>query len=168
MSKKYSSELLKEKAQKAEKETQTFFARLKKRPPKKLDEIVHQLHDEVFEEIDCLDCANCCQSISPIVTTKDISRISKWMKMKEADFIERYLQIDAEQDYVFRTSPCPFLGAGHYCDIYELRPKACREYPHTDRRRFVQLLDLSRKNCHYCPAVFEVVEKMKQHPLLKK
>jgi len=136
---------------------------LKKKKPKDLDQVTLQLHQEAFEHIDCLDCANCCKSISPIVTDKDIQRIAKHLKTKPSLFVDAYLFLDEENDYVFKQQPCPFLGADNYCSIYVVRPKACAEYPHTDRNKFRQLLPLSLKNTIICPAVYEVFEGLNKH-----
>ena len=156
---------VRELARKKAEENRAFFKKLKKKPPRNLDEVVHTLHEEVFSEFDCLTCANCCSSISPIVTDKDIERLARHLKMKPARLIEQYLHLDDDQDYVFNDTPCPFLMPDNYCMVYEYRPKACREYPHTDRRRFAQILPLTLKNCEYCPIVFEVVERLKQQNL---
>lgn len=144
-------------------ENKTFFARLRKKKPKNLDKIVHELHDEVFQEMDCLDCANCCKSISPTLYDKDVERLAKHFKLKPSQFVDQYLYIDDEGDYVFQQTPCPFLLNDNYCMAYESRPKACREYPHTDRKRFHQILNLTLKNTEVCPAVFDVVEKLKKN-----
>ena len=149
-------------------ETTTFFAKLKRKKPKQLDDITHQLHDKVSDQFDCLTCANCCKSIGPRITDKDIERIAHKLKMKEVDFIARYLRIEDDQWYIFKESPCPFLLPDNYCLIYEFRPKACREYPHTDRRRFYQLLDLTMLNRELCPIVYEVVERLKKEDLGQK
>jgi len=146
-------------------ENKIFFARLKKKKPKNLDKIVQKLHDEVFQEIDCLDCANCCKSISPTLYDKDINRLAKHLKIKPSQFVEKYLYLDEEGDYVFKETPCPFLLNDNYCMVYESRPKACREYPHTDRPRFYQILDLTLKNAEVCPAVFELIERLKKEKI---
>ncbi|MFN8207008.1 MAG: YkgJ family cysteine cluster protein [Bacteroidales bacterium] len=138
-----------------------FLAKLKKNPPARLDDIVQQLHQEIFEKIDCLACANCCSSISPLLIDRDIERLASARKEGIADFTARYLEVDEDGDYVFRNTPCPFLGNDHYCAHYEDRPRACREYPHTNRRRFYQLLDLSLKNYTVCPAVFLILEQLR-------
>ncbi len=152
---------LRDKALKLAPETKSLFAKLKKKKPKNLDSIVHQLHDQVFEEIDCLDCANCCKSISPTLYDKDIERLAKHFKMKSSQFVDEYLYVDKDGDYVFKQTPCPFLLPDNYCMAYESRPKACREYPHTDRKRFYQILDLTIKNTEVCPAVYDIVEILK-------
>ncbi|MCD8261039.1 MAG: YkgJ family cysteine cluster protein [Bacteroides sp.] len=76
--------------------------------------------------------------------------------------VETYLRIDEDNDYVFKSMPCPFLGTDNYCCIYEDRPKACREYPHTDRKKFYQLYSLSIKNSTTCPAVLEILERLRK------
>src|SRR6187549_1959012 len=68
------------------------------------------MHKEAFEKVDCLTCANCCKNYSPRFKTPDIKRISKYLGMKEGDFIETYLTLDTEGDYVVKSKPCPFLG----------------------------------------------------------
>ena len=124
---------LNERAKKVEKETKAFFKTVKKNRMRELDDMVHYLHEEVFEETDCLSCANCCRSLGPRITDRDIERIASAKRMKHHEVVSTYLRIDEDNDYVFKNMPCPFLEADNYCSIYEDRPKACREYPHTDR-----------------------------------
>lgn len=144
-----------------EKANKTFFQNLKNRKSKEVDELFHVLHKEAFEQFDCLNCANCCSGISPIITQTDLDRLAKHLKISSSAFLQKYLYMDEDGDFVFHQTPCPFLGADNYCSVYESRPKACREYPHTDRRKMIQILDLTRKNCEYCPVVYEIVEELK-------
>lgn len=143
-------------------ENKKFFAKLRSKPPKKLDYIMQELHEEEFERTDCLSCANCCKTTGPLFTDKDIQRISKHFRMKEFDFIKTYLRIDEEKDYVLQETPCTFLGVDNYCSIYDVRPKACREFPHTDRKKFQQISKLTMENIKMCPAAFNIVEEMKK------
>jgi uncharacterized protein len=143
------------------KENKTFFTKLKKKPPKQLDYIMQDLHEAEFEKIDCLKCANCCKTTGPLFTDKDIIRIAKHFRMKSQQFTEQFLQLDEENDYVLKSVPCTFLDADNYCSIYEVRPKACREFPHTDRKKFQQISNLTLKNVAICPAAFNIVEAMK-------
>lgn len=143
-------------------ENKKFFAKLKKKPPKNLDYLMQDLHDEEFMQTDCLQCANCCKTTGPLFTDKDINRIAKHFRMKPQQFIARYLRIDEDNDYVLQTVPCTFLGADNYCAIYDVRPKACREFPHTDRKKFQQISNLTLKNVAICPAAYNIVEAMKQ------
>jgi len=158
---------LKELTDSRKQEFTAFFKKLKAKKPKNLDDVVHELHEEAFETFDCLTCANCCSGISPMVTEKDIERLAKRMKMKPVEFIERYLYIDDENDYVFQQTPCPFLMADNYCMVYDDRPKACREYPHTDRKRMYQILNITHKNCEVCPIVYCIASELVKSPKLK-
>lgn len=137
-----------------------FFKKLKAKKPKNLDDVFHSLHNEAFAKFDCLTCANCCSSISPVIREIDIERLSKRLKMKPVDFVSAYLQIDEDKDYVFRQTPCPFLMGDNYCMVYDDRPKACREYPHTDRKRMYQILNLTYKNCEVCPVVYYISDEL--------
>jgi len=143
-------------------ENKKYFIKLKKKPPKRLDVIVHELHDQEFEATDCLDCANCCKTTSPIFTEKDISRISKHLRMKEHKFIAQYLHRDEDDFMVLNSTPCTFLDTDNSCFIYDVRPKACSEYPHTNRKKFIQLTELTLKNTEVCPAVYNIVENLKK------
>ena len=139
-----------------------FLASLKKRPPKNLDKLTKQIHEEVFMEIDCTKCANCCKSLGPLFTEADIIRFSKQMRMKLATFEDTYLQVDEDGDKIFQCMPCPFLGTDNLCNIYDVRPKACREFPHTDRNKIYQINQLTIKNTIICPATYLFVEKLRE------
>lgn len=152
---------LKQKAVGKKKENQKFFAGLAKQHKAKLDDAFHSKHEEVFAETNCMQCANCCKTTSPIMTDKDIERIAKYKRMRPGVFTEKYLLMDEEGYYIFTHAPCPMLNDDNACSIYDIRPKACREYPHTDRRNMKGILGLTLKNIEICPAVYEMVEQMK-------
>lgn len=118
-----------------------------------------ELHDEASEAVDCLKCANCCKGYSPRFKTPDIKRISKALRMREGEFIEKYLVLDNEGDYVVKSSPCPFLGADNYCSIYEARPSDCARFPYTDEDVFFKRPKITLKNATFCPIVYRVLEK---------
>lgn len=143
-------------------ENKTFLQSLKKKDERKVDEAFHHVHEAVFAEISCLDCANCCKTTSPIFYQLDVDRVARALRMKPGVFVEKYLRLDEDNDYVLQSSPCPFLDSENRCSVYADRPKACREYPHTNRKKMVQIMDLTFKNTLVCPAVFEMVERMKK------
>ena len=149
-------------AKKATAQNNELIKKLKKKTPKDLDIVVSELHETAFEEYDCLKCGNCCKSLGPRITDRDIEQVAKNLRIRPAGFVEKYLRIDEDNDYVFQSMPCPFIGQDNYCHIYSNRPKACREYPHTDRKKFYQLLDLSLKNTETCPIVFTIFEELKK------
>jgi uncharacterized protein len=139
---------------------QKVKTRLKKLKPKELDEKFEALHDAVFSKIDCLECANCCKTTSPIFLQTDIDRLAKVLKLKSNGFIDAYLTRDSDGDYVLKTAPCPFLDQENKCMVYHERPKACREYPHTNRKKMHGILDLSVRNTLVCPAVFKIFKQI--------
>jgi uncharacterized protein len=119
-----------------------------------------QLHEEVFEKVDCLQCANCCKNYSPRFKTPDIKRIARHLKMKEGAFIETYLKLDEDGDYVVKSTPCPFLGSDNFCSIYEVRPSDCERFPYTDEDVIMKRPQITLKNSSFCPAVYYVLERL--------
>lgn len=134
--------------------------KLAKFNPRELDKVVHSLHHDAFEVFDCLLCANCCRSISPAMSHNDVAQLSLKLKMRPSEIVTRHLQMDEDGDYVFTSAPCPFIDGENYCHVYSHRPKACSEYPHTNRARFYQLLKLSLKNAEICPVVYAILMKL--------
>lgn len=124
---------------------------------KKIDQIFEIEHQKEFENRDCLECANCCKTTSPIFRDTDIKRISSSLKMKEHELINDLLFLDNENDYVLKNSPCSFLNDDNTCSIYNVRPLACKEYPHTNRKKMHQIIDLTIKNSTICPAVSNII-----------
>lgn len=152
-----------EQARLQRKENKLFFEKLKKRKPSDLDQVTNELHDKAFEQIDCLKCANCCRTTGPLLRGKDIDQLAAHFKIRPAIFTEKYLRIDEDGDYVFKAMPCPFLGNDNYCSVYQQRPGACRDYPHTQQRDIRQKLNITLENTMICPAVEEVVEGLVRH-----
>ena len=118
------------------------------------------LHEKAFSKISCLDCAGCCKNYSPRFKTPDIKRISKHLRMRESEFIDTYLQIDNEGDYVVKQVPCPFLGQDNHCAIYDVRPSDCARFPYTDEDVLLRRPNITLKNAEFCPAVFFVLENL--------
>ncbi len=148
-------------AAKAAASNKKLFQRLKRINRKHLNEVAGGLHEQVFSGINCLDCANCCKTISPVFKEKDIERISRHLRLRPGAFAEKYLLTDEDGDYVVKSLPCPFLGPENRCGIYEQRPLSCRDYPHTGTGRFEKHFRITMENTFVCPAVYEIVEKLK-------
>lgn len=154
--------LFKKQTEILKRENRKFFDKLKLKKPKQLDELFHKAHQKVFDETECLTCANCCKTTSPIFYQKDIERASHAIRLKPGDFTQKFLKIDEDGDFVLQKSPCFFLDSENYCTIYDSRPNACREYPHTDRKKMIQIMDLTYQNTLICPAVLKITEKVKR------
>lgn len=137
-----------------------FTKKIKAKKPKNLDDLFRSAHEQAFKKIDCLSCGNCCKTTSPIFYDVDVDRLAKYLKMSSFSFEQQYLIKDGEGAKVLKSSPCAFLGHDNYCSVYEARPKACREYPHTDRKRMLQIMDLTLENTKICPAVEQIFDKV--------
>lgn len=143
-------------------ENKKFFDKLKKSKPKDLDNVCNALHEEAFKKIDCLDCANCCKTTGPLLLQKDIDRLAKAINIRPTAFLEKYLRVDEDSDTVFKAMPCPFIGNDNHCSVYDARPNACREYPHTQQRNVLQKLKITYENTMICPAVAQIAEGLKK------
>ncbi len=149
--------------EKSAKDNQKAYKRvLEKGNKNKILKALPDLHEEAFSKIDCLQCANCCKNYSPRFKTPDIKRIAKLLRMREGDFIETYLRLDEDNDYVVKQSPCPFLDDDNTCKIYDDRPSDCRRYPYTDEDVLIKRIQLTLKNTTVCPATHYVMEKLLQ------
>jgi len=156
------SEELKRRAVARKESDRKLLARLKKKNPREVDRLFHEAHDAVFACTDCLRCANCCRTTGPLFTDRDIDRIARHLRMKAVDFIASHLRVDEDGDHVLQQVPCAFLGADNRCSIYDVRPKACQEYPHTDREKQAQLFGLTQRNVAICPAVGEILDRVNE------
>lgn len=145
-----------------QKENERFFRKLKSRMPVGIDQEVNRLHDEVFSVTDCRTCANCCKTTSPVFKDRDIVVLAGYFKMRPSHFTNRFLHVDEDGDYVLLSVPCPFLDTSGLCTVYDHRPRACRGYPHTDEPVFRKVLDITKKNTAVCPAVFTIIERLKE------
>ena len=140
-----------------QKQYKQFLSRADKN---KVLKVLPDIHEEAVENINCLDCAACCKNYSPRFKTPDIKRISKHLDMKEGVFIEKYLHLDEEGDYVVKSKPCPFLGDDNYCGIYDVRPSDCARFPYTDEDVLIKRTSLTLKNSTFCPIVYHVIENL--------
>ncbi len=144
-----------------QKEYKRFLDRADKAPRRtRILDLLPDFHEEAFQKVDCLKCANCCKYFSPRFNPPDVKRIAKHLQLTETELIERYLRHDEDGDYVVRSKPCPFLGADNYCGIYEVRPSDCERFPYTDEDVLVKRPTLTQKNSTFCPIVYFVLEKL--------
>ena len=147
------------KSKEKQKQFRSFLSRANKNAVLKQ---LPKLNEEAFEKVDCLQCAACCKNYSPRFKTPDVKRISKHLGMKESAFIETYLKVDEDGDFVVKASPCSFLGADNFCSIYDVRPSDCSRFPYTDEDVIVKRQNLTLKNSTFCPITFYVLEKLEQ------
>ena len=142
-----------------------FLTRIEKKTPRGLDKLAVTLDKEVWIETDCLQCANCCKTMSPTYTAGDIKRISSYLGMTADAFKKKWLYKErGAGDWINKSTPCQFLDLKtNMCSIYDVRPLDCSGFPHHTKRHFKEWVHVYKQNVEYCPATFKLVEKMKAH-----
>ncbi len=155
-----SDRLLNNWEKKAKDRAKVYKQFLQKASKNKVLQLLPAVSEEAYEKVDCLSCANCCKGYSPRFKTPDITRIAKHLKLKESIFIDTYLKVDEDGDFVTRNNPCPFLGNDNYCAIYEQRPSDCRRFPYSDEDVFIKRQQITLKNTSFCPIAYYTLEKI--------
>lgn len=139
----------------------SFLTKIEKDPTHKLDKMSGSIEKEVWKEVDCLTCANCCKTMSPTFTKTDIKRISAHFSMSPEAFTKKWLRKDRVGDVLNKTEPCQFLNQkDNKCSIYEIRPVDCAGFPHLGKKKMVDYMHVHKQNIEFCPATFKMVEKM--------
>lgn len=127
-----------------------------------VDEIVHNLHQEISAQIDCTQCGNCCNTLIPAVTKKEISRLSDIDNISPEEFENKYVEVDRISKIKYlKDTPCRYLK-DKKCTIYPDRPEECRSYPHTHKDDFIFRLFGVIDNYEVCPIVFNLYEQLKK------
>ena len=143
------------------KSLKSFLSRIGKNPPRGLDIMTAAVEKEVWKEVDCLSCANCCKTMSPTYTKADIRRISKHFSQTPEEFTKQWLRKDRQGDLLNKTEPCQFLNLkDNKCSIYAIRPLDCSGFPHLPKKKMVEYMHVHKQNIEFCPATYKLVEKM--------
>jgi Fe-S-cluster containining protein len=146
-----------------------FLGKVEKNPPRDLDKLALKLDVEIWQHVDCLSCANCCKTMTPTYTPKDIKRISAYLGMTAKQFKDKWLYFDKKDgDWMNVNRPCQFLDLKtNMCSIYEVRPADCAGFPHFTKKKMVDYMHVHKQNIEYCPATYKMVERMKEELSLK-
>lgn len=147
-----------------------FITRTESHPPANLDILLEKIDKEVWANVNCLSCANCCKVMTPTYTFQDIKRISAYLGMRPIDFKEKWLYLDKKtNEWMNRSRPCQFLDLKtNLCTIYEVRPSDCAGFPHLLKKPTADYLHIHKQNIEYCPATMMLVEKLKENLALGK
>ncbi len=138
-----------------------FLNRTEKNPPANIDKLTKEIEPEVWAEINCTTCANCCKKMTPTFTTKDLKRVAAHFNETVEEFKEKWLRKERNGDWVNVTQPCQFLNMQtNMCNIYEVRPADCAGFPHLSKRKWEEYAHVHKQNIDYCPATLKMVEKM--------
>lgn len=144
-----------------ESENFAFRAFLKDFESARVDKIVRKLHRKVTAKIDCLECGNCCNQLTPRVREEEIKLLAGFDNADIETYTSLHLEKDAYDGSLYlKALPCRYLDE-KACTVYENRPKECREYPYTHRKGFVFRTMNMIANYGICPIVFNVMENLK-------
>ncbi|MES2621998.1 MAG: YkgJ family cysteine cluster protein [Bacteroidota bacterium] len=151
-------------ASRKKKELTAFMRKVGKSKTKGILKVAAETDKEVWKEMACLDCANCCTKMTPTYTRKDVNRIAKHFKMTYKQFFDKWLTVDDNKDIINQSLPCQFLGKDKKCTIYAIRPDDCAGFPHFTRKdfRWQTQEKTFTGNLSLCPATLVFVEKLKE------
>jgi len=130
------------------------------------DRILRRVAQGIEDQVDCTACANCCRVATARVSERDTERLSRFLRIKPADFLRDYTEQSGEEGAILRRrkeTGCVFLD-GNTCTVYEARPETCQKFPHVVRgngsiaSRMWQFVD---RAC-YCPIVYNTLEAFKE------
>ncbi|HVY76370.1 MAG TPA: YkgJ family cysteine cluster protein [Puia sp.] len=139
----------------------SFIGRLEKRRPKNLQVITLEANELAWAETNCLDCANCCKTMSPTYSRADVARIAAYLGMSQAAFRKKWLYKDNTGDWINKKQPCQFLDANtNLCTIYPVRPRDCAGFPYHSTKKIVDYAHMYRQNVEYCPATYRLIEQI--------
>ena len=140
-----------------------FINKIEKNPPIGIDKLTPIIDAEVWQEVDCLSCANCCKKMTPTFTKQDLKRISAHFNQTPEAFTKQWLEKDKNKDMVNVNQPCQFLNlTNNMCSIYAIRPVDCSGFPHLSKKKWIEYAHVHKQNIDYCPATLKMVEKMIQ------
>jgi len=83
----------------------------------------------------CSQCGTCCRWSGYVhIEDKDMKRISAFLKINEQEFIDKYTCLTSNKQGLSiiekNDGSCIFLNEENSCDIYPVRPRQCRDFPH--------------------------------------
>jgi Fe-S-cluster containining protein len=141
-----------------------FLSSLHKRKLPNLLKTVKAIDKEVWAEINCLDCSNCCRTMTPTFSKAEVKRIAEHIGMTYMSYFDKFLKIDEDNgDIVNINQPCQHLNLKtNMCNVYAIRPKDCSGFPHFVRNDFLDQTKVYAENLHRCPATLAMVEKLEK------
>lgn len=143
------------------KRLRSFLFRMERNAPRNLHLVTLEASELAWAKTDCMDCANCCKTMSPTYSQRDISRISKYLGMTSKAFTDKWLYKDQEGDWINKKQPCQFLDQKtNLCGIYDVRPRDCAGFPYHSTKKIKDYGHMYRQNVEFCPATNRLVEIM--------
>ena len=141
---------------------EAYLRQLRRATKETLYPVLKQVHDIVFAGTDCLTCARCCKEIPAMVTRSDIKRLAAYLGIPPKTFVRKYVLEDINGEMTLNGVPCVFLQHDNRCGVYDIRPNACRRYPHTDEPDYPDRSSLNLANARLCPAAGSILDRLQQ------
>lgn len=125
-----------------------------------------KIAQEVEEQVNCLECGNCCRVATAKVVDRDAERLAKQLRIPLSRFVSEYCQQDEEEGWILKRDEqagCVFLS-GNECTVYEHRPSSCADFPHLARgaRSLESRMWAMPDRATYCPIVYNTLEEWKK------
>ena len=148
------------KARQSKNSFRRFLTKMGKKPARQWNTLVDKMEPQVWKDVDCLGCANCCKTMTPTFTAVDIKRISAHLGQTPDEFKSQWLYKDRVGDWLNKKEPCQFLDLDtNKCSIYAVRPADCAGFPHL-RKNLLDFGHVHKQNVECCPATYRLVEKI--------
>lgn len=144
-----------------EAENDLFARHVKEMDPLVIDQMVHQLNEDISPRIDCTVCGNCCKTLMINVEEVEADRLTNHLAITRTDFDQQYLEKGSNGMMVMNAIPCSFLTEKK-CTVYEYRFDGCREFPAMHLPGFSKRLFTTLMHYGRCPIIFNIVEAMKE------
>ena len=126
----------------------------------------HIIAGEIQHQIDCTTCANCCRCSVVALDVAEIAAIAGYLGADPDLAARQYTKPDPDEhsQRILKSGRggCVFLD-GNLCAIYEVRPKACRDFPHValgHRSLGGRPASLARW-ASLCPIIYNAIESYK-------
>ena len=130
------------------------------------DRILRRIAENIEDQIDCLQCGNCCKVATAVLAERDVERLARHLRISRDRFLADYTMQSQEEGLILRRTKeagCIFVD-GTACTVYEARPDTCQRFPHVVRgagsiaSRMWQFADRAT----YCPIVYNSLEAFKE------
>jgi len=129
------------------------------------DRRLQRIAEQIEDQIDCTQCANCCRVTEIAIQDRDIEKLTKFLGVSRAEFLRDYSMRAEDGELILKRDEkgCVFLD-GNLCSVYEARPQNCAKFPHLVRgegsidSRMWRMADRAT----FCPIVYNWMEQVKE------
>ena len=126
---------------------------------------LRRIAENIQDQIDCTECANCCKVATTALSERDVARLARYLRIPPSRFLGEYTVETQEEGRILRRiagQGCVFLD-GNLCSVYDARPDICQRYPHLVRGNgsIASRMWSFVGRASYCPIVYNSLEAFK-------